>query len=43
VPWFGVLSFDSSELPIITVYAMYVPMLSHLCSSKKISARSSAS
>ena len=26
VPWFGVLSFDSSELPIITVYAMYVPM-----------------
>lgn len=24
--WFGVLSFDSSELPIITVYAMYIPM-----------------
>ncbi|MEZ4628478.1 MAG: hypothetical protein R2912_10510 [Eubacteriales bacterium] len=26
VKWFGVLSFDSSELPIITVYAMLVPM-----------------
>ena len=26
VKWFGVLSFDSSELPIITVYAMYIPM-----------------
>ncbi len=26
-PWFGkMLSFDSSELPIITVYAMYIPM-----------------
>ena len=24
--WFGVLSFDSSELPIITVYALYIPM-----------------
>ncbi len=24
--WFGVFSFDSSELPIITVYAMYIPM-----------------
>ncbi len=25
-PWFGPLCFDSSELPIITVYAMYIPM-----------------
>ncbi len=24
--WFGNFSFDSSELPIITVYAMYIPM-----------------
>ena len=24
--WFGVMSFDSSELPIITVYALYIPM-----------------
>ena len=26
VKWFGKMSFDSSELPIITVYAMYIPM-----------------
>ena len=25
--WFGVFNFDSSELPIITIYAMYVPIL----------------
>ncbi len=25
--WFGVFNFDSSELPIITIYGMYVPML----------------
>ncbi len=25
-PLFGVFSFDSSELPIITIYAMYIPM-----------------
>ena len=25
-PWFGWLSFDSSELPIVTVYAMYIPI-----------------
>lgn len=24
--WFGVFSFDSSELPIITTYAMYIPV-----------------
>ena len=24
--WFGVLSFDSSELPIITIYALYIPI-----------------
>lgn len=24
--WFGIFSFDSSELPIVTIYAMYVPM-----------------
>ena len=26
VPLFGVFSFDSSELPIITIYALYIPM-----------------
>lgn len=25
-PWFGSFSFDSSELPIITLYAMYIPI-----------------
>jgi len=25
-PWFGWFSFDSSELPIVTVYAMYIPI-----------------
>lgn len=25
-PWFGPFSFDSSELPIITLYAMYLPI-----------------
>lgn len=26
VPWFGSFSFDSSELPIVTLYAMYIPI-----------------
>ncbi|WP_371367309.1 Putrescine transporter PotE [Sporomusa rhizae] len=26
VPWFGPFSFDSSELPIVTLYAMYIPI-----------------
>lgn len=26
VPWFGKFSFDSSELPIITIYGLYIPM-----------------
>ena len=26
VSWFGVFSFDSSELPIITIYSMYIPI-----------------
>lgn len=25
--WFGVFAFDSSELPIITIYLLYIPML----------------
>ena len=25
-PWFGSFSFDSSELPIVTLYGMYIPM-----------------
>lgn len=27
VSWFGKFSFDSSELPIITIYTMYIPIL----------------
>lgn len=26
VPWFGFFSFDSSELPIVTIYALYIPI-----------------
>lgn len=26
VSWFGPFSFDSSELPIVTIYAMYIPI-----------------
>ena len=25
-PWFGPFCFDTSELPIITIYAMYIPL-----------------
>lgn len=25
--WFGLFNFDSSELPIVTIYAFYIPML----------------
>ncbi len=25
-PWFGLFSYDSSELPIITIYAFYIPI-----------------
>ena len=25
--WFGLFCFDSSELPIITIYAFYIPMI----------------
>lgn len=26
VSWFGAFRFDSSELPIITIYSMYIPI-----------------
>ncbi len=25
--WFGLFNFDSSELPVVTVYGMYIPMM----------------
>lgn len=37
IPWFGLFSFDSSELPIITTYAMYMPIfISMLIKSKDL-------
>jgi len=24
--WFGIFNFDSSELPIVTIYALYIPI-----------------
>ncbi len=34
-PWFGPFSFDSSELPIITTYAMYIPIFIKMLTSGK--------
>ena len=36
--WFGVFNFDSSELPIITIYAFYIPIfLSFMIKEKTLS------
>ncbi len=34
-PWFGPFSFDSSELPIITIYAMYIPIFIAMIKKEK--------
>jgi APA family basic amino acid/polyamine antiporter len=34
-PWFGFFSFDSSELPIVTLYAMYLPIFINLIRKEK--------
>ena len=34
-PWFGPFSFDSSELPIITTYAMYLPIFGSMLLKSK--------
>lgn len=34
-PWFGPFSFDSSELPIITTYAMYLPIFFNMLIKSK--------
>lgn len=34
-PWFGFLSFDSSELPIVTIYAIYIPIFLIMMKSEK--------
>ena len=33
--WFGVFNFDSSELPIITLYAMYIPIFINFMRKEK--------
>ncbi|AFQ42455.1 APC family permease [Desulfosporosinus meridiei] len=35
VPWFGPFSFDSSELPIVTIYAMYIPIFIMIMAKEK--------
>jgi APA family basic amino acid/polyamine antiporter len=34
-PWFGKFSFDSSELPIVTIYAMYIPIFIKMMGKEK--------
>lgn len=34
-PWFGVFSFDISELPIITLYALYIPIFIKMMQKEK--------
>lgn len=34
-PWFGCFSFDSSELAIITIYALYIPILINFIRKEK--------
>ena len=34
-PWFGWLSFDSSELPIVSLYAMYIPIFVSMIMKEK--------
>ncbi|AWI07253.1 APC family permease [Clostridium drakei] len=34
-PWFGFFSFDSSELPIVTIYAMYIPIFLMMMKKEK--------
>ncbi len=34
-PWFGKFSFDSSELPIITIYGLYIPMFINFMRKEK--------
>ena len=35
VAWFGKFAFDSSELPIITIYALYIPILIMMMKKEK--------
>lgn len=33
--WFGAFNFDSSELPIVTIYAMYIPIIAMWMKNEK--------
>ncbi len=35
-PWFGFFSFDSSELPIVAIYAMYIPIFLSMMKDKEL-------
>ncbi len=35
-PWFGFFSFDSSELPIVAIYAMYIPIFLNMMKDKEL-------
>lgn len=35
-PWFGFFSFDSSELPIVMIYAMYIPIFLKMTTYKDL-------
>lgn len=35
-PWFGYFSFDSSELPVITTYAIYIPIFISMLRNKEL-------
>lgn len=34
-PWFGFFCFDSSELPIVTIYALYIPIFINIIKKEK--------
>jgi len=35
-PWFGPFCFDTSELPVITIYASYIPIFLHIFKDKSL-------
>ena len=35
VPWFGFFSFDTSELPIVATYALYIPIFVMMIAKEK--------
>ncbi|MFV0497526.1 MAG: APC family permease [Candidatus Fimivivens sp.] len=37
VPWFGPFCFDTSELPIVTLYAAYIPIFWHITKDRALS------